>query len=81
MNRTYWRSAWANRATSLVRMPSYGRMIAAISYTPSPVLHDGKLYMLTDNGMLSCFNARTGEAYYRQQSYRSRTTSKRRLWE
>lgn len=37
------------------------------SYTPSPVLHDGKLYMLTDNGMLSCFNAKTGEAYYRQQ--------------
>jgi outer membrane protein assembly factor BamB len=37
------------------------------SYTPSPVLHDGKLYMLTDNGMLSCFNARTGEVYYRQQ--------------
>jgi outer membrane protein assembly factor BamB len=23
--------------------------------------------MLTDNGMLSCFNAKTGEAYYRQQ--------------
>lgn len=37
------------------------------SYTPSPVLHDGKLYLLTDSGMLSCFNARTGEAYYRQQ--------------
>jgi outer membrane protein assembly factor BamB len=37
------------------------------SYTPSPVLHDGKLYMLTDSGMLSCLNAKTGEAYYRQQ--------------
>jgi outer membrane protein assembly factor BamB len=37
------------------------------SYTPSPVLHEGKLYMLTDNGMLSCLNATTGEAYYRQQ--------------
>ena len=37
------------------------------SYTPSPVLHDGKLYMLTDNGMLSCLNAKTGEPYYRQQ--------------
>jgi outer membrane protein assembly factor BamB len=37
------------------------------SYTPSPVLHDGKLYVLTDSGMLSCFNAKTGEAYYRQQ--------------
>jgi outer membrane protein assembly factor BamB len=37
------------------------------SYTPSPVLHQGRLYVLTDSGMLSCFNAKTGEAYYRQQ--------------
>jgi outer membrane protein assembly factor BamB len=36
------------------------------SYTPSPVLHDGKLYTLTDRGMLSCFNAATGEPYYHQ---------------
>jgi outer membrane protein assembly factor BamB len=37
------------------------------SYTASPVLHDNKLYMVTDSGMLSCLNASTGEAYYRQQ--------------
>jgi outer membrane protein assembly factor BamB len=36
------------------------------SYTPSPVLHDNKLYVLTDNGLLSCYNARTGEPYYHQ---------------
>ncbi len=36
------------------------------SYTPSPVLHDNKLYVLTDNGMISCYNARTGEPYYHQ---------------
>jgi len=34
------------------------------SYTPSPVLHDNKLYVLTDNGLISCYNAGTGEAYY-----------------
>jgi len=34
------------------------------SYTPSPVLHDGKLYFVSDNGMLSCLNAKTGEPYY-----------------
>ncbi len=39
----------------------------ANSYTASPVLHDEKLYFVTDNGMLSCLNARTGEAYYQQQ--------------
>ena len=36
----------------------------ANSYTASPVLFDNKLYVLTDNGMLSCYNARTGEPYY-----------------
>ncbi len=36
------------------------------SYTPSPVLHGNKLYVLTDNGLLSCYNARTGEPYYHQ---------------
>jgi outer membrane protein assembly factor BamB len=37
------------------------------SYSASPVLHDGKLYVLTDSGMLSCFEAKTGKAYYQQQ--------------
>src|SRR5687767_10343167 len=37
------------------------------SYTPSPVLHEGKIYMLTDNGMLSCFDAVTGKPYYHQE--------------
>jgi len=37
------------------------------AYTASPVLHDNKLYFVTDSGMLSCLDARTGEAYYRQQ--------------
>jgi outer membrane protein assembly factor BamB len=36
------------------------------SYTPSPVIFDNKFYALTDTGMLSCYNARTGEAYYHQ---------------
>ncbi len=36
------------------------------SYTPSPVLDDNKLYVLTDNGFVSCYNARTGEPYYQQ---------------
>jgi len=37
------------------------------AYTSSPVLADGKLYVLTDSGMLSCFDAKTGKAYYQQQ--------------
>jgi outer membrane protein assembly factor BamB len=37
------------------------------SYTPSPVIHDNKLYVLTDSGMVSCYNAKTGVPYYHQQ--------------
>ncbi len=37
------------------------------SYTASPVLYEGKLYVLTDNGMLSCFDAKTGKPYYQQE--------------
>jgi outer membrane protein assembly factor BamB len=37
------------------------------SYTPSPVLYQGNLYFLTDNGQLSCFDAKTGKPHYHQQ--------------
>jgi len=36
------------------------------SYTASPVLHENKFYVLTDNGMISAYNATTGEPYYHQ---------------
>lgn len=37
------------------------------SYTPSPVVHGGILYLLADNGVLSAFDALTGEVHYMQQ--------------
>jgi outer membrane protein assembly factor BamB len=37
-----------------------------LAYTASPVLHDNKLYVVTDNGMVTAFNATTGEPYYAQ---------------
>ncbi|MGH9721364.1 MAG: PQQ-binding-like beta-propeller repeat protein, partial [Bryobacteraceae bacterium] len=36
------------------------------SYTASPVVHDGKLYVLTDSGMLSCYDAQSGKVHYQQ---------------
>ena len=36
------------------------------SYTASPVLYDNKLYVLTDDGKISCYNATTGEPFYHQ---------------
>jgi outer membrane protein assembly factor BamB len=37
------------------------------SYTPSPVMHEGKIYFVTDSGLVNCFDVLTGEAHYRQQ--------------
>ena len=37
------------------------------SYTGSPVLHDGKLYFVTDSGLITCLDAHTGKAHYQQQ--------------
>jgi outer membrane protein assembly factor BamB len=37
-----------------------------VPYTASPVLYDNKLYVVTDSGMVSAFNASTGEPYYAQ---------------
>jgi outer membrane protein assembly factor BamB len=36
------------------------------AYTASPVLHDSKLYFVTDSGMVSCLDAATGKPYYSQ---------------
>ncbi len=36
------------------------------SYTPSPLLHDNRLYVLTDSGQFSNFNATTGVPAYQQ---------------
>ena len=37
-------------------------------YTPSPLLYDDTIYILKLNsGILTCFNAKTGEAYYSRQ--------------
>ena len=36
------------------------------SYTASPALHDGRLYIIADNGQMSVFNATTGAPAYVQ---------------
>ena len=37
-----------------------------LAYTTSPVLHDNILYFVTDNGLISAYNATTGEAFFAQ---------------
>ena len=38
-----------------------------VSYTPSPVVHDNRLYVITDSGLLSTLNATTGAPVYQQR--------------
>ncbi len=37
------------------------------SYVPSPLFYDGYLYLMSDAGMLTCLDAKTGEAKYEGQ--------------
>jgi outer membrane protein assembly factor BamB len=34
------------------------------AYVPSPILYDGYVYLMTDKGLLTCLDARTGEVKY-----------------
>ena len=38
-----------------------------VSYTPSPLLHDGRLYVVSDAGLVSCFDALTGRPVFEQR--------------
>jgi outer membrane protein assembly factor BamB len=38
-----------------------------VSYTPSPLLHDGIYYFVSDNGLVSALDAATGRPHYQQQ--------------
>jgi outer membrane protein assembly factor BamB len=39
---------------------------------PSPVIHDGLLYLCRENGDLICMDAKTGEEIYRERTHRHR---------
>jgi len=39
----------------------------AASYNPSPLVYGDELYVLYDQGMLSCYDARTGKPHYEKQ--------------
>ena len=44
------------------------RVDSGLSYVPSPLLYDGKLYFVERfKGMLSCYDFATGKAHYTQQ--------------
>jgi hypothetical protein len=38
-----------------------------LPYVPSPLVYDGRLYIVKDGGMLSSFDSKTGKAFYTQE--------------
>jgi outer membrane protein assembly factor BamB len=38
-----------------------------LPYVPSPLLYDGRLYLVRDGGMISSLDAKTGKPFYTQQ--------------
>jgi hypothetical protein len=41
-------------------------------YVPSPVAHNGKLFLVTDAGKASCWDVKTGEMHWQEQFSRSK---------
>lgn len=42
----------------------YGR---GLPYVPSPLFYDGRIYLVRDGGMVSSFDAKTGQPFYAQE--------------
>jgi outer membrane protein assembly factor BamB len=38
-----------------------------LPYVPSPLVYDGRLFLVRNGGLASCFDAKTGKAYYQQE--------------
>ncbi len=38
-----------------------------VAYVPSPLLHENRLYVVSDNGVLTCFHAETGEVVWKKR--------------
>jgi outer membrane protein assembly factor BamB len=43
------------------------RATRGLPYVPSPIYHDGRVYLLKDGGMASCYDAATGRPIYQQE--------------
>jgi outer membrane protein assembly factor BamB len=38
-----------------------------VTYVPSPLYHDGRLYVVNDNGAATCFDAKTGKELWSER--------------
>ena len=46
-----------------------------VSYVPSPVAHDGHFFIVADNGIASCFEAKTGQVKWKERLGRRHSAS------
>ncbi len=44
-------------------------IIRGLPYVPSPLFYDGRIYLIRDGGLLSSFEAKTGNPYYTQERH------------
>jgi outer membrane protein assembly factor BamB len=43
------------------------RQKRGLPYVPSPLYYDGRVYLVKNGGLMSCFNAKTGEPHYQEE--------------
>jgi len=43
------------------------KQTAGLPYVPSPLFYHGRVYLVRDGGMVSCFDAKTGKPYYEKE--------------
>ncbi|HBY63441.1 MAG TPA: hypothetical protein DEH78_26755 [Solibacterales bacterium] len=69
-------SGYPNKKTMAIRLdPKPGedriawRYTKGTGYLPSPLLYDGRLYLMTGAGLLTCLDAKTGEPLYESKRF------------
>lgn len=69
-------AGWPSRTRMAIRTDGSGDLPESavawssrrqVTYVPSPVYHEGHLYSIVDEGMLNCFNMKTGETKWDQR--------------
>jgi outer membrane protein assembly factor BamB len=43
------------------------KVTRGLPYVPSPLFYEGRVYIIRDGGMISSFDAKTGQAFYQQE--------------
>lgn len=70
-------SGGGDKSAVAVRLPSQGssrtaevayRIPRGVSYVPTPIAHEGRLYFWCDNGIVACYEAATGKELWRERA-------------